>query len=89
MNCSLCKYRSNLLGFEGEVGQAQISHHHHVEGCLENCPNCGVNPCACKLDKHSSLVDEIKPHSHEHFPYPHSDHPLGPVTLRSSKTNEI
>jgi sirohydrochlorin cobaltochelatase len=37
MNCALCKYRSNLLGFEGEVGYEQISHHDHVEGCLDNC----------------------------------------------------
>ncbi len=66
MNCALCKYRSNLLGFENEVGYKQISHHDHVEGCLDICP-------------------ENKPHehSHEHFPYPHAAHPLGPVTLRS------
>ncbi len=35
MNCALCKYRSNLLGFEGEVGYEQISHHDHFEGCLD------------------------------------------------------
>ena len=38
MNCALCKYRSNLLGFESEVGYEQISHHDHVEGCLDICP---------------------------------------------------
>jgi len=32
MNCQLCKYRVQLLGFEDEVGLAQASHHHHVEG---------------------------------------------------------
>lgn len=37
MNCALCKYRSNLLGFESEVGHEQISHHQHVEGCLDTC----------------------------------------------------
>jgi sirohydrochlorin cobaltochelatase len=31
MNCSLCKYRAQVLGFETEVGLAQASHHHHVE----------------------------------------------------------
>ncbi|HHY50659.1 MAG TPA: sirohydrochlorin chelatase, partial [Alphaproteobacteria bacterium] len=43
MNCSLCKYREQVLGFEAEVGLAQASHHHHVEGIgsgLEHCP-CG------------------------------------------------
>ena len=32
MNCQLCKYREQVLGFEAEVGLAQQSHHHHVEG---------------------------------------------------------
>ncbi len=32
MNCQLCKYREQVLGFEDEVGLAQRSHHHHVEG---------------------------------------------------------
>ena len=34
MNCQLCKYRAQVLGFEAEVGLAQESHHHHVEGLL-------------------------------------------------------
>ncbi len=32
MNCKLCKYREQILGFEAEQGLAQQSHHHHVEG---------------------------------------------------------
>ncbi len=32
MNCQLCKYRDQMIGFEGDVGAPQISHHHHVEG---------------------------------------------------------
>lgn len=32
MNCGLCKYRAQVLGFEAEVGLPQQSHHHHVEG---------------------------------------------------------
>ena len=32
MNCQLCKYREQVLGFEDEVGLKQESHHHHVEG---------------------------------------------------------
>ena len=32
MNCQLCKYRAQVLGFEDEVGAAQASHHDHVEG---------------------------------------------------------
>jgi len=83
MNCSLCKYRSNLLGFESEVGHEQSSHHEHVEGCLENCPNCGLKECECKRKNESFSKNKVEEHSHEHFPYPHAEHPLGPVTLRS------
>ncbi|WP_292884067.1 sirohydrochlorin chelatase [Nisaea sp.] len=32
MNCQMCKYRQQVLGFEDEVGLPQESHHHHVEG---------------------------------------------------------
>ncbi len=40
MNCSLCKYRAQVLGFETEVGAPQQSHHHHVEGLIEGCTLC-------------------------------------------------
>ncbi len=40
MNCSLCKYRSNLFGFEKEVGLLQESHHDHVEGIGLSCDLC-------------------------------------------------
>jgi sirohydrochlorin cobaltochelatase len=32
MNCALCKYRTQVLGFERDQGAPQESHHHHVEG---------------------------------------------------------
>ncbi len=32
MNCQLCKYREQVIGFEDAVGEPQMSHHHHVEG---------------------------------------------------------
>jgi sirohydrochlorin cobaltochelatase len=32
MNCQLCKYRTQIVGYEGEVGAAQQAHHHHVRG---------------------------------------------------------
>ena len=80
MNCSLCKYRSNLLGFESEVGYEQISHHDHVEGCLEK---------ECENKKEISTENKAQEHSHQHFPYPHAEHPLGPVTLRSFKSTQF
>ena len=89
MNCALCKYRSNLLGFESEVGYEQISHHEHVEGSLETCPDCGINECECKIQKKSFSENNFQGHSHQHFPYPHAEHPLGPVTLRSLNKSQI
>ncbi len=32
MNCQLCKYREQLIGFEHELGKPQEGHHHHVQG---------------------------------------------------------
>ncbi len=51
MNCGLCKYRDQVLGFEQEVGRAQHSHHHHVEGLVESCSLC-ERECtgACQSD---------------------------------------
>jgi sirohydrochlorin cobaltochelatase len=32
MNCQLCKYRSQIVGYETAVGAPQQAHHHHVRG---------------------------------------------------------
>ena len=32
MNCALCKYREQIIGYEGDVGSPQVGHHHHVQG---------------------------------------------------------
>jgi sirohydrochlorin cobaltochelatase len=144
MNCALCKYREQVLGFEAEVGLRQESHHHHVEGVgggLEHCP-CGGDCDASCRDQSFCLAHGLKwtpvlhheahgdayahdhghghnrghhhhppggehaliyrkgseeprdhghghaaapPHDHDagghHHPYPHADHPLGPLTL--------
>jgi sirohydrochlorin cobaltochelatase len=45
MNCSLCKYRAQVLGFEHEVGLPQESHHHHVEGKGASAPGSSVADC--------------------------------------------
>jgi len=36
MNCSLCKYRVQIVGFEEQVGEPQRAHHLKVRGLLEN-----------------------------------------------------
>ncbi len=91
MNCSLCKYRSNLIGFEGEVGLAQESHHHHHEGLGTSCNLC-ESECtgACEIVDPLNIVKKDTNHSHEHshYPYPHSLHPFGPVSLPSHRQPE-
>ena len=32
MNCQLCKYREQIIGYEQDQGAVQVGHHHHVEG---------------------------------------------------------
>ncbi len=32
MNCMLCKYRTQIVGYAGDQGQPQTGHHHHVRG---------------------------------------------------------
>ena len=32
MNCQLCKYRTQIIGYESDAGAPQEAHHHHVRG---------------------------------------------------------
>ncbi len=94
MNCGLCKYRDQVLGFEQEVGRAQHSHHHHVEGLVESCTLC-ERECtgACQSDGVPVTLVGHGQHTHEHHeqpahhhpPYPHADHPLGPLSLKRAE----
>jgi sirohydrochlorin cobaltochelatase len=36
MNCQLCKYRTQLIGYESDAGAPQEAHHHHVRGIGPN-----------------------------------------------------
>lgn len=73
MNCQMCKYREQVLGFEAEVGLAQESHHHHVEGIgggLENCPCNGDCDASCRDEtfckEHGLPWTPLHDHSHDH-----------------------
>ena len=57
MNCGMCKYRTQVLGFEDEVGLPQESHHHHVEG---------VGTGAADHDHHDHDHDHAHGHDHDH-----------------------
>ncbi len=77
MNCQLCKYRDQVLGFEDQVGLAQESHHHHVEG---------IGTDADGGHDHGHGHDHDHDHDHGHHPYPHAEHPLGPRSMEKLKT---
>ncbi len=94
MNCSLCKYRSNLFGFEKEVGLVQESHHDHVEGLGVSCdlcdPECNgaceiqsqpptYNKGESNLGEKNSLDHEHKEgYEHEHIHDDHHHHSIYP-----------
>ncbi len=90
MNCGMCKYRTQVLGFEAEVGAPQESHHHHVEGIgTDTAPAFELKPDAvlATVPHHHHghgphHHDHEHDHSHTHAPYPHADHPLGPKSLK-------
>jgi sirohydrochlorin cobaltochelatase len=84
MNCQMCKYREQVLGFEAEVGMAQESHHHHVEGIgTGKIADGDFDPTAHMHHEHSPDHDHNHDHDHDHdhHPYPHADHPLGPRSM--------
>jgi sirohydrochlorin cobaltochelatase len=87
MNCQLCKYREQVLGFEAEVGLAQESHHHHVEGIGTGEAHSHDHDHDHDHDHHHDhghSHDHGDGHDHHHHPYPHADHPLGPKTMKET-----
>ena len=72
MNCQLCKYREQVLGFEDEVALPQRGHHHHLEGI-------GVGEGAG--DGNGEHQHNESRGGHGHHPYPQADHPLGPAGI--------
>jgi sirohydrochlorin cobaltochelatase len=39
MNCRLCKYRAQVIGYEHAMGAPQAAHHHHVRGIGTGAPH--------------------------------------------------
>ena len=93
MNCKLCKYREQILGFEADVGAPQESHHHHVEGIGTGGEGkiFGLEDAHEHHDHHhdhhhgDSHGHSHGHHHHHHRPYPHADHPHGPRSLKKAR----
>ena len=71
MNCSLCKYRVQIVGFEEQVGTPQQSHHGHVRGMLSKSSTATISPPAFKpyvphpIEVESlRIIDESRDWSH-------------------------
>jgi sirohydrochlorin cobaltochelatase len=67
MNCQLCKYRDQVIGFEAQVGEAQKGHHHHVQGI------------GTETNSNAHSHDHDHDHGDHHTPHPFADHPHGPA----------
>lgn len=65
MNCTLCKYRAQVVGYEGQVGTAQAGHHHHVVG---------IGTDADHGRHHGHDHDHGHGHGHHHGHHHHHDH---------------
>ncbi len=89
MNCQMCKYRTQVLGFEADVGAIQESHHHHVEGIgtSADCEYCdGVCNQMCKtapkkrtdavlaVDASKILSGAVPHHHHDDGHHHHHGH---------------
>jgi sirohydrochlorin cobaltochelatase len=76
MNCLLCKYREQVIGYEDDVGQPQVGHHHHVEGI-------GTDAEHQHHHHHGYNHDHGHHHGHEHHHHPH-DHSRSPTARKGA-----
>ena len=60
MNCQLCKYRTQIIGYEADAGAPQAGHHHHVRG---------VGLGGGQAEPH----DHPNGHDHHHHDHHHHD----------------
>jgi sirohydrochlorin cobaltochelatase len=67
MNCQLCKYREQALGYEGAVGAVQTGHHHHVRGIGTDGHDQGHDHGHDHRHDHPGhRHTHLHPHDHEH-----------------------
>ncbi len=56
MNCSMCKYRTHIIGYEKEVGKPQQGHHFHVRATNDQYPLSSSNSA------HEAAPQTYEPH---------------------------
>lgn len=65
MNCQLCKYRAQIIGYEADVGAPQAGHHLHVRG---------IGTDADHHHGHHHHHDHDHGHHHHGHDHDHHDH---------------
>ncbi|MCP5366257.1 MAG: sirohydrochlorin chelatase [Hyphomicrobiales bacterium] len=70
MNCSLCKYREQIIGYEGDQGAVQVGHHHHVRGA-------GTEADPHDHGAHQHAHGHSHGHGHHHHHHHGHDHDHG------------
>lgn len=72
MNCTLCKYRVQIVGFEAQVGEPQQAHHMQVSGLLEKVGLLEKESLMSNADNNSAskLLSETKPAFAAYVPHP-------------------
>jgi sirohydrochlorin cobaltochelatase len=76
MNCRLCKYRAQVIGYEADVGAIQAGHHLHVRGIGTGA---GHHHHHDHHHGHAHDHDHLHhDHDHDHDHHPHHGHGHGP-----------
>jgi sirohydrochlorin cobaltochelatase len=70
MNCQLCKYRTQIVGYEKDVGQKQVGHHFHVRGSLD----LGHAHDHIHNGEHGNILKQGHGHIHTHGGDHHSEY---------------
>jgi sirohydrochlorin cobaltochelatase len=65
MNCQLCKYRAQVVGYEHDMGAPQAGHHHHVRGIGTDADNAHHHH-GNGQDHHRHDHDDGHDHRHDH-----------------------
>ncbi len=72
MNCRLCKYREQIVGYEADVGAPQVGHHLHVRGIGTNGNHHHHH------NAHGHGHDHGHDHHHDHHDHHHDQPPSKP-----------
>lgn len=82
MNCQLCKYREQIIGYEDAVGTPQVGHHHHVMGA-------GVDGHgAADTGVHHGHGHHHHHHGHDHAHDHGHRHDHGPRPAKTATTSQ-